>query len=312
MPFDTRPTLHQALRRVNRAFDALSLAHQARTVNPILRRTGQPVYLDHEATFSALQNRYPPRAGYGYDACSTWRRGVTRAGWLIENCALTAPGKAVLEVACGDGMVGLALAGFGHRVTLNDRVDWRDPRAAALPFVLGDVCRRLALESESFDLVCSYNAFEHLADPPAALAELLRLCRPGGLIYLSFGPLYASPWGLHAYRTLHMPFPQFLFSPAFLARKLVQLGIRDLGQAQSALQPLNRWRLARFDSLWSRSGCERLHLRHTAASPMHLDLIRRYPHAFAGRGLTFADVSTQAVSVLLKKPSAPSPEVAGG
>jgi SAM-dependent methyltransferase len=270
-------------------------------ISRLLERQGDSIFLDSDELFNALQQAYDPLPEYGYDQFSTWRRGFQRALALLDHPDLRKVGLVILEAACGDGMTGYALASYGHYCLLNDIEDWRDPRAKSLPFVLGDMCLGLPLASGTFDLVCSYNSFEHVEDPEQALAELMRVSKKGALIYLHFGPLYCSPWGLHAYRTLRMPYPQFLFSPTFIDEKLRKLGIRDLGRQMSKLQPLNRWRLEQFQRLWRESGClvESLSLHSEYA---YLDVVKRYPQAFRGYGLTFEDVTITSISVLLRTP----------
>jgi hypothetical protein len=98
-----------------------------------------------------------------------------------------------------------------------------------------------------------------------------------------------------------MPYPQFLFSEAFIQRKLQQLGIWDLGKKRENLQPLNRWRLAQFEALWSDSMCEVMESRYFRASPQHTDLVLRYPESFRGLGLEYEDVTIQSLRVLLRK-----------
>jgi SAM-dependent methyltransferase len=258
-------------------------------------------FLDNEDLFSQLQLAYQPRPEYGYDSESCLRRGTDRARTLLSITNLTEPRARVLEASCGDGMTGWCLSSFGCDVHLHDLEDWRDKRARTLPMTLGDLGCRLPLGEGSFDLACCYNAFEHVTDPAASLHELLRLARSGGSIFLDFGPLYASPWGLHAYRMLLMPYPQFLFSEAFLQRKLKELGIRDLGKECANLQPLNRWRLAQFEALWRDSGCEILGCKRFQASPGHTDIVMKYPEAFRGLGLNYDDVTVQSLQVLLRK-----------
>jgi SAM-dependent methyltransferase len=166
----------------------------------ILADSNPPKYCDSEEVFACLQAKYPSRDWYRYDSLSCWSRGVERAQQLLALDGLANPGLRVLEAGCGDGMTGYALASYGHAVTLVDFEDWRDDRVKALPFLQSDLCSHIAMQSETCDLICSYNTFEHLADPAEALSEFVRLCTSGGLIYLEFNPLYASPWGLHAYR----------------------------------------------------------------------------------------------------------------
>jgi hypothetical protein len=146
----------------------------------------------------------------------------------------------------------------------------------------------------------SYNTFEHLENPAVAFSEILRVCKIGALIYLEFGPLYASPWGLHAYRTICMPYPQFLFSKGFIEKKLYELGIHDLGARRENLQRLNEWRINQFTDLWAKSNCEIIS-SYFLNDTSHLEIIKRFPSAFSGKSLIFEDVTTQAISVLLRK-----------
>ncbi|MCT2590280.1 class I SAM-dependent methyltransferase [Streptomyces sp. N2-109] len=54
----------------------------------------------------------------------------------------------------------------------------------------------LPLADGAADVCFSSNVLEHVADPQTFLSEMVRVTRPGGLIYLSFTNWY-SPWGGH-------------------------------------------------------------------------------------------------------------------
>jgi SAM-dependent methyltransferase len=267
----------------------------------ILEKSDPPEAHDR-ALFDDLQSGPPPPLVYDYDAFSTWRRGVERAISIVERTRVDVPGKRVLEVASGDGMTGAAMASFGHEVVLLDMEDWRDARAKALAFKTHDLAGPLAYPDDSFDLVFSYNAFEHIPDPEFVLQEISRITCPGGAIYLDFDPLYASAWGLHAWRTLRMPYPQFLFAEDLLTERLKELGMYDLGRKMLSLQPLNRWRVEQFRDLWRRSGCT-VELLHEPRDERFIEIVERYPTAFQGRGLTVDDLTIHGIQVLLRKPS---------
>jgi SAM-dependent methyltransferase len=254
-----------------------------------------------ESDFDKLLAGSKPLPEYGYDRLSTWRRGCERALHISR----VLPGfdtlRSSLEVACGDGMASVALAAHGYNVMLADLRDWRDPRAATLPFKAVDLGSARTLPKGPHDLVFSYNAFEHFDDPERALQKMVAVTAPGGYLYFEFGPLYCGPWGLHAYRMFPIPYMQFLFSDDFWRKKINQSGVRDLGQQLEDLQPLNRWTARQFSALWTRSGCKVIKSSSTTIEH-HLDVVLRYPRSFQGRGLTLEDLSTQALTVLLQKP----------
>jgi len=272
-------------------------------VAPILASTAKPeTYDDH---FDQLQNSYGKWwDDYGYDRYATWKRGcerVTKLLTLLPELRVSKQLKA-FETGCGDGMTSCALAGYigdAADITVNDTEDWRDERARGLSFVAGDVCAGLPLPSDSFDLALTYNTFEHLEDPRAALRELVRVCRKGAYILVDFAPLFPSSLGLHAF-CLRMPYPQFLFSASLIDRKIKELGIEDLGTINDSLQATNGWRVAEFRELWRLSGCDVVCLKEET-DYRHLGVVTQYPHAFSGRGLTIDDLVVWGVSVLLRK-----------
>jgi SAM-dependent methyltransferase len=268
----------------------------------ILNKIGKPNTTISEADFHLLCSTYSGPGEYGYDKKSTWLRGLRRADQLVSLIPQLASEHRCLEVACGDGMASLQLNILGMETTLTDLNDWRDIRAAYLPFYPCDLGADASLPGEDFDLVFSYNAFEHFPNPEIALQRMLAVTAPGGYLFFEFGPLYAGPWGLHAYRMLPMPYPQFLFREQFWRDQINRIGIRDLGKDLNDLQPLNRWTVTQFDQLWSNSGCEVLINRHHNNAE-YLDIILQYPEAFQGRGLTYDDLTTQGVTILLRKPS---------
>jgi ubiquinone/menaquinone biosynthesis C-methylase UbiE len=56
---------------------------------------------------------------------------------------------------------------------------------------------KTALPANSIDIVYSYSAFEHIANPTAVLSEMHRVLKPGGFLYAHFGPLWSSSYGHH-------------------------------------------------------------------------------------------------------------------
>ena len=67
----------------------------------------------------------------------------------------------------------------------------------------------------SADVCFSSNVLEHVADPVGLIDEMIRVTRPGGVIYLSFTNWY-SPWGGHEMSPWH------LLGADFAARRFVR------------------------------------------------------------------------------------------
>jgi SAM-dependent methyltransferase len=297
-------TLKQLYWDINRLAKAgkerRAFAAQCALVSELLRQESTPKTSPAEEAFDLLQSTYSGPGEYGYGFTENWLRGSERSRQLVRAVPGLGSGSRTLEVACGDGMTSVVLATLGVQVETTDLQDWRDARAQHLAFTACDLGKADSFPAGPFDLVFSYNAFEHFPDPARALSLMVHATKPGGWLFFEFGPLYAGPWGLHAYRMLRMPYPQFLFSEEFWRSKIQAMGVTDLGQSLDDLQPLNKWTFAQFDALWAASGCEILSKQNYTVHD-HLDIVLRYPESFQGRGLSLAELTTQGVCVLLRK-----------
>lgn len=80
--------------------------------------------------------------------------------------------------------------------------------ASSLP-VLRMSASNMQFEDDRFDFVCSYSVFEHIDSPAAALREVCRVLRPGGVAYLSVH-VYTCNSGAHDLRTMRgQPSPPY-------------------------------------------------------------------------------------------------------
>jgi ubiquinone/menaquinone biosynthesis C-methylase UbiE len=138
------------------------------------------------------------------DAKPTWERYTAPPAELYErhfvpavgrpfadrvvDAASPRAGEQCLDVACGTGVVarlaaervgetGAVVGVDGHpgmlataRATSND-IDWQQASAEGLPF-----------EDDRFDVVLCSLGLQFFTDKPAALAEMLRVLRPGGRV----------------------------------------------------------------------------------------------------------------------------------
>jgi 2-polyprenyl-3-methyl-5-hydroxy-6-metoxy-1,4-benzoquinol methylase len=117
-----------------------------------------------------------------------WRTAENSAGYLLASLR---PGLDLLDVGCGPGTITVDLAArvapgrvVGLDVSTAPLAEARElaERAdMAVTFVEGDVYA-LAEPDDSFDVVHAHQVLQHLTDPVAALREMARVCRPGGVL----------------------------------------------------------------------------------------------------------------------------------
>lgn len=235
---------------------------------------------------------------YGYDAASFERRGKERAAQILNelpNPSLTD----FLDLACMDGMTAAALQLQGRKCWGVDR-DGRsfDARARAAGVHLEEMdAMALVIPDGRFDVVYSFNAFEHFADPAQALSEALRVTRPGGYVYLHFGPLYGSAKGMHAYYQIPVPFCQFLFP-----LEMMNTYLREQGKKQLDPDHCNGWPVQRYRDVWKNAE-DRAEIvtckEYTETKG--LELVAQYPSCFRSKTDRFEDLVVSTFHVVFRK-----------
>ncbi len=130
-----------------------------------------------------------------------WRTAENSAGYLLPHLR---QGQAVLDIGCGPGTITLDLAAAvapGQTVGI-DRVGQPlvDARLAAadrgltnVAFTVGDAYQ-LDFPANSFDVVHAHQVLQHLTDPVAALREMARVGRPGGVVAARDADYAAMTW----------------------------------------------------------------------------------------------------------------------
>jgi len=271
---------------------------QAREASNAFQHAGhRPEYLDDDL-LEDLNARFavPPTVGYGAE--ETAERGRKKAQLLRKLVGPTARPLTTLELACWDGMVPAALAkggwkGFG--VDIRDAgFDARATRDGAVLQAMD--ASKLEFPDDMFDLVYSFDSFEHFRDPDATVAEAIRVSRNGGLVYVDFGPLYNAPYGLHAYLSVPVPYCQFLFRPeqlnAFTDRH--RLAPIDFEQC-------NGWSIAQFRALWARHRdrlVPRWYFENYTSNG--LELVATYPTCFRSKVDRFEELLVTSVHALFQ------------
>ena len=127
-----------------------------------------------------------------------WRTAQNSAAYLLPHLR---PGLSILDVGCGPGTITAGLAGLvapGEVTALEVSEDVlglarSTVDAANVRFVVGDV-RALEFPDDTFDVVHAHQVLQHLPDPVAALREMRRVCRPGGIVAARDGDYAAFTW----------------------------------------------------------------------------------------------------------------------
>jgi ubiquinone/menaquinone biosynthesis C-methylase UbiE len=114
--------------------------------------------------------------------------------------------KRILEIACGRGGFsrllgsrGASVCGADFSASAVEIAKERLRRAASLEgsvtYVQADA-QNMPFEENFFDIVVSCETIEHVPDPRAAVREMYRVCKTGGMLYLTT-PNYLNFMGLY-------------------------------------------------------------------------------------------------------------------
>jgi SAM-dependent methyltransferase len=130
-----------------------------------------------------------------------WRTAENSAGYLLPHLS---SGATVLDVGCGPGTITADLASLvtPAGVTALETTEAALDLARAeitrrglvnVDFAVGDV-HALDFADDSFDVVHAHQVLQHVADPVAALREMRRVTKPGGLVAVRDSDYAAFTW----------------------------------------------------------------------------------------------------------------------
>jgi ubiquinone/menaquinone biosynthesis C-methylase UbiE len=130
-----------------------------------------------------------------------WRTAENSAGFLLPHLAA---GQDLLDVGCGPGTITCDLAmrvapgrtigvDISSQVIATARQLQRERGPTQAVFEEGDVYN-LPFADASFDVVYAHQVLQHLSDPVAALIEMRRVLRDGGLLAVRDADYGAFSW----------------------------------------------------------------------------------------------------------------------
>lgn len=275
--------------------------YKSKKIEPTFYQAPQtPAWLGWDE-LDQLQSSYPLREWtYHYDTETLYKRGQERMREMLRLVPKSQkqPNK-FLDLGSWDGMTCFALQKIGKScVGIDIRVEGIEnaARKSGAEFSQMDA-GQIGFPDNSFDFVFSYNSFEHFPNPEQVLLEAMRVVRPGGYIYLNFGPLYYSAWGAHQFRTISVPYCECLFTNELLE---AYAAANDI--TLTSFHWMNEWTLTQYRNLWQKYA----HRLETVAyyeiyNADHVDLIACYPSCFRSKTDNFDDLIVSNIELLFRK-----------
>lgn len=116
---------------------------------------------------------------------------------MIETFAVRRRPLLIADIGCGMGSTSQMLTKFGRVLAMD-----YSPTALAfslqrgLTGLVAAALPNLPCPDNTFDVACALDVIEHLDDDQSAIREILRVCKPGGLIVITV-PAYQWLWSEH-------------------------------------------------------------------------------------------------------------------
>jgi SAM-dependent methyltransferase len=161
----------------------------------------------------------------GHDGCRAIEDGsfwfAHRNAILLDVLERYPPGGMVLDVGGGNGHVTRALLDAGHRAALLEpgAAGIANARARGVAPLLHTTLDQAQFRSESVEAIGIFDVVEHVADEGGFLAELGRILRPSGRLYVT---VPAFDW-LHSHADVHAGHHR-RYTPRRLERALTRSG----------------------------------------------------------------------------------------
>jgi SAM-dependent methyltransferase len=176
-------------------------------------------------------------------------------------------GKSVLDIGCSLGLECVEAAQRGAlRVVGTDirGVEFARARLATRHPELQDRVEFVSTDGslaelgrERFDVVLSKDSMEHYADPESFIAVMAGLLKPGGELFIGFGPLWKSPTGGHIDFMTRIPWAHLIFPESVILAERRRFRPRENPRHfEEIAGGLNKMTLDRFRTIMSSSGLE--------------------------------------------------------
>lgn len=180
-----------------------------------------------------------------------WRTAENSAGYLLDHLA---PDQSLLDVGCGPGTITLDLAARVASVTALEvdeqaldlcRAEASRRGATNVEFATGDV-HGLPFDDATFDVVHAHQVLQHVADPVAALREMVRVTKPGGLVAARDSDYHGFTWfpenpGLDAWMNLYQRLARANGGEPDAGRRLLAWALEAVGDEGELTPSASAW-----------------------------------------------------------------------
>lgn len=196
--------------------DAPEVDVPGQPIRSVYRSSGKAPVFDVEL-FEQLNEEYRSKPivpePQGKDTASRAERAKRRLTSIHDAIGLA--GLRTLEFGCGAGYevwyMGNHLKADAHGIDVVHRKAWDALQGPNVHYECEDITQKNPFAENFFDRIISFSVFEHVQHPHAALTELHKILKPGGLAWISAN-LHRSAVASHLYRDIFFPWPHLLFS----------------------------------------------------------------------------------------------------
>ena len=170
-------------------------------------------------------------------------------------------------------------------------------------FIDDDICNS-KINSESKDLILSWETLEHIQNPQNAFREMFRILKPGGFAFHQYNPFFSFNGG-HSFCTLDFMWGHVRLSETEFERYLIQFRPKEHKVAMKFYRSnLNRMTLNKLNTAIQKSGFERImffpHIYFQnyfeITEMIYADCKKNYPT------IELIDLVSPAIYIGLKKP----------
>ncbi|HXX57179.1 MAG TPA: class I SAM-dependent methyltransferase [Thermodesulfovibrionales bacterium] len=179
----------------------------------------------------------------------------------------TRDGMTVLDIGAGQGMHAGFLAEHFQDVYCSDIIDYTSLYGGEFFKLLQEKYARngyrinlskvhfiradgmnLIFRDTFFDMIVSFNMFEHVPEPETVLKEMVRCAKDGGYIYIQFDPIWTADTGSHFFHRVPEPWAHLVYSDDEFVSKMRTSGAPE-SETEEYRNAMNRKRVLYYRTL---------------------------------------------------------------